>query len=735
MIGHLVHAAARQHTAKIRRSHKARLQMVEVLFQLVQQSLPRPVLIFLRAQPHVQNHHIGRHRIHGKSSGLCEIFLHKGGMNFSRQLFIPCRILGFAQKLCCFVQNRCREVVVPRCDQPCIRSAEHAARIIAVQREPVSVVLPVEPQALSAVQVILLFHVFHPAAHALVLTPQNALIAGMQVNIPRNDGCRIAPGRRCPALIIAQRCHIRHRAAKALLPRRDISAVFCIKGIRVHEIAGRSGEDLRIACPAVALVSLRTIGGNVEKIVLHPPFGIVNQLIHQLIRGAKAPDLLHIRMDFQATEVLGIRLSVPSRHLDIAIAVKRKMLPHEPLGPVCDIGEFRLGRAQIVAIEIAVLQDFTELEEEPCPLRCPADKLQPSHHVLSHVQNRFSGRCMDDLHGTDSLMYRDARRKPRIQSVIAKLDVPHAEGLARIQRRIIDFPRINPAVYHPALSRRPGLIGSDDLLRTVLVPDMDLRQCRQTISIVLGRLSQSVPALVPAVSQHNLQKIAPLRRCQLKGLVLDPGVIAAESRQQALLPLFFSVEIELVYAKTDHIRSGALHRLIDLNPLLNDRLHFLRKIRCDPLPLPRGRASRNGFGGFKILYLTPGAIPCLVRSENAPVIPGQRLQLHRQLKGNARELLLFSAVIQGRIKIVAQRHLHSCRLLPLSPRLCHHIGNRGMLQIISHRIDQVIHLQMLDSHLFPSIFILSVSSVPTPSVTTKPCPCSLFPHRKISLSP
>ena len=77
---------------------------------------------------------------------------------------------------------------------------------------------------------------------------------------------------------------------------------------------------------------------------------------------------------------------------------------------------------------------------------------------------------------------------------------------------------------------------------------MDLRQCRQTVSVILIFHTHPVAALVPAVSQQQLHTVFPGFQTQLIGLVLDPAVIIAESRKEAFLPLLLPVDIELIEA-------------------------------------------------------------------------------------------------------------------------------------------------------------------------------------------
>ena len=141
---------------------------------------------------------------------------------------------------------------------------------------------------------------------------------------------------------------------------------------------------------------------------------------------------------------------------------------------------------------------------------------------------------------------------------------------------------------------------------------MNFSKSCQPVTIVFELLFQPVPALIPAVSQHNFQLVLSLCQRQLKRLVLYPAVIAAKARKKALISLLFSVEIELIHAQANHVRPCPFHRLIQINGLPDNSLHLLWKIRSDPSPLPLLRRPRNSFGCFKILNGAPGSISCLI---------------------------------------------------------------------------------------------------------------------------
>ena len=243
-----------------------------------------------------------------------------------------------------------------------IGGSVHTAGHISVQGQPVAVVETALPQAFTAVSVILALHVIHPSLHAVVLPLQDAFIAVMQVHIPGNHGGSLAPGSGSVAGIIGHRNHIGHTAAQLLLLPIDVPSVFRIKCISIHVEAGRTAEDLGISRPAVSLVPLGAVRRHVQEIALLSPFCIVNQLVHQRIRGLDISQFLHLGVDDQPSEIIHIRLAFPTGDLDEPIAVKGKMLPHIARISVRNVCKFCLCRPQIFIVKISVLEDFTKLE-------------------------------------------------------------------------------------------------------------------------------------------------------------------------------------------------------------------------------------------------------------------------------------------------------------------------------------------------------------------------------------
>jgi hypothetical protein len=60
----------------------------------------------------------------------------------------------------------------------------------------------------------------------------------------------------------------------------------------------RSNEYLRIACPSLALVTLRAVGGNVDKVALLAPLYIALKLVDERIGALEISRRRHFGMDY-----------------------------------------------------------------------------------------------------------------------------------------------------------------------------------------------------------------------------------------------------------------------------------------------------------------------------------------------------------------------------------------------------------------------------------------------------
>ena len=235
----------------------------------------------------------------------------------------------------------------------------------------------------------------------------------MQIHVPGNDGGGVRPGRGGIPGVIGNRHHVRHAAVQLHLLPVQIPPVLGVKCAGIHKVAGRSGENLGVPGPSIPLVTLRAVRRHIHKIPLHAPFGVQNQTVHQRVGGGDLSQLFHVRVNHKPPEIFRIWFSLPAFHLHKPESVECKVLPDIPLSSVRNISKLRLRTAEIFIVKIIILQDLAELEIQFCSGGRLTVELQPTHHVLSHIKNRFSGRRLDHFNRFDLLMYRNCRRQPR----------------------------------------------------------------------------------------------------------------------------------------------------------------------------------------------------------------------------------------------------------------------------------------------------------------------------------
>jgi hypothetical protein len=101
---------------------------------------------------------------------------------------------------------------------------------------------------------------------------------------------------------------MRHTAAWQLV-RAQIAQPFGEEAGGVHIEASGTDKDLGVAGPTQALVTLRAVGGHVDKVAFLTPNDIVLQLVDERARAFKGTGWRRVRMKHDAREVLGHRLT------------------------------------------------------------------------------------------------------------------------------------------------------------------------------------------------------------------------------------------------------------------------------------------------------------------------------------------------------------------------------------------------------------------------------------------
>jgi len=109
--------------------------------------------------------------------------------------------------------------------------------------------------------------------HGIDILFKKRLIAVCQIDLPRHDYRRVAPRRACIRVVEDVR-HDKTYSAEAFYIRRHIFSPLAEKALDIEVIACGFYKDLSVARPAEAFVTLRAVGGNVDKIASLSPENI-----------------------------------------------------------------------------------------------------------------------------------------------------------------------------------------------------------------------------------------------------------------------------------------------------------------------------------------------------------------------------------------------------------------------------------------------------------------------------
>jgi len=167
----------------------------------------------------------------------------------------------------------------------------------------------------------------------------------MQVNVPGDDGCRIAPGARPAAAHFIRRYHHRHHAAARPLLSHHVIGVFAEERSDIHIVQSGTREYLRVAGPAHALVALRAISRHIQEVAFLAPQGVEEQAIHHWIRGLDAAGLFQLRVHHAAGEIIGVDFPVPlCQFYESETVISEMRFYHDRLA-IRDVMVFRFRRA------------------------------------------------------------------------------------------------------------------------------------------------------------------------------------------------------------------------------------------------------------------------------------------------------------------------------------------------------------------------------------------------------
>ena len=195
-------------------------------------------------------------------------------------------------------------------------------------------------------------------------------------------------------------------------------------------------------------------------------------------------------MHHHSGKVLRLHFPGPAAHGHVPEPLKREMrlinLRPSPLGRVANLF---LRRTQILGIEIpGTVQHLRVPQSNRRPGRCRHAELHPAHHVLPHVDDRVACWCLQYFRWLDlfDLLYRGPclRHDFGLRRVYHRYAFPFLIVVSGffpsrfLQPRVVHFSVINVGLQYRSSRRFPVVVGSNNLLRPIRVPNHQLRQQR-----------------------------------------------------------------------------------------------------------------------------------------------------------------------------------------------------------------------------------------------------------------
>ena len=396
---------------------------------------------------------------------------------------------------------------------------------------------------------------------------------------------RVAPGDQHahvrPADRAVHRPHIEVRAALRrdvrqsavlFLPVVDVAQVLPGEGREAEEIGRAREEELRVACPAVALAR-RAVGGDVEVVALGRPDRGLEEAVEQLVGAFEPAGALEIGIDGVGREVLGPEFHVRfNENVLEAEDGEGRFIFVQALGAgVVHLLQRRgfaaVGKLDVLLGELAVLvQQLAEAQEHALPGVRAQGEGGVALDVLPEIQDLFAARRCDQL-GLEALMlpHGDVVGGRGDDLVLREL-CPAAvrgrktrvDGLAVLVVGKEDRPVVRPV---------PALVAHDGLPPPVFVFDLELREQLRLRAVLVHDAVGAAGAAIPAVGELHRQLVFALAQQprNVVALVLHALAVIGIARRHHEAADSFAADARLVEA------AGR-----DVQPRLPDR-HFHRK--------------------------------------------------------------------------------------------------------------------------------------------------------------
>ena len=404
--------------------------------------------------------------------------------------------------------------------------------------------------------------------------------------------------------------------------------------------------------------------------------------------GRDPPRPLQVTVKHAARKPVQGRFLRKALHLHIPESIIGKMGLYISGISIGDISKLRLRGTQIAAIEIAVLQHFAKLHINPGTLGLIRIEPQETSHILPHIDDRLTGRCMNNPNRTELFLDHhrlSVSRRKTLRRTIQKL---HPVTGRRIRAGCIDLTVINIAGHHTACFRLPGLVRDDLIFASLSVLHHQFQYHLVPVAVIILRMVKAKSSHIPSVRQRYLQPVGAPLNLHFIRLVLDPLIIIRTSRRQILISYPFPVQIHLIQPQTRNIDSGTLIILLSCKFLHQHRISALWSTGTDPFAFP----GFLHFSRLKPRCITYRILSVIAPDLRFPVISGARLWCNLQICPNHLNPGRSPGIIDNFFEIFIQRRHDPDSLRLLRLRVRHLKRYSGFLNLISQRICQVICL-------------------------------------------
>ena len=370
------------------------------------------------------------------------------------------------------------------------------------------------------------------------MTAQQLFIAVKIVQHPRYDDTRVRPDRSARTAGTFQRGGIHRKFSPKIgfLIVRHVPHKLFVKRVCFRIVRCRRRKNLRVCCPTQALVPLRTIGRNIDKIAALTAPHIFDQTVEFIVRRTKTHGFLHLRADPHRCKICGINL--PFRfHEHVTKSVIGEVRLYLLFLSVAHIYVFRFCRTQIVAIETPVLQNFSVAQNNFRTSRQTIVKPYKARRIVFKIQNLFTLRRKDQLRFLRKV-FRNSRRVFRNK---IKFALAHRSGktLIRSFRIVPVFSVIDAVFTDHAFTVLPTLVRR--YLRPVFRDNNRIQV--KTISVnAIAAVVNSESAFKPAVPKIYFDRIAFFQQT-VQGIGLIPYAfpVIVHERRKIFSPDPFSV--------------------------------------------------------------------------------------------------------------------------------------------------------------------------------------------------